>query len=182
MPGSPGAPVGGVAKRGYSNGQRYVFDGFLNYDRAWDTRHVLSLTGGTSIEQDRRDNNFVRGETLTDEKLHQVSNATNVTQFSGTFAENGLVSFFGRANYTLDEKYLLGLSFRSDGASVFGPNNRYGFFPGGSRGLGGQPGGVPGQQPHGEPAQAPHQPGPYRQSGARRLSVSEHLLHRQLRQ
>jgi len=132
VPGSPGAQYGGVAKRGYSNGQRYVFDGFLNYDRAWNNRHVLGLTLGTSIEQNRTDNNFVRGETLTDEKLHQVSNAATVTQFSGTFAENGLLSFFGRANYTLSDKYLVGLSFRSDGASVFGPNNRYGFFPGGS--------------------------------------------------
>ncbi len=130
--GAPGAQFGGVAKRGYSNGQRYVFDGFLNYDRAWNTRHVVGLTLGTSLEKNNTDNNFVRGEALTDEKLHQVSNATNVTQFSGTFAENGLVSFFGRANYTLDDKYLLGLSFRSDGASVFGPNKRYGFFPGGS--------------------------------------------------
>ena len=130
--GAPGAQFGGVAKRGYSNGQRYVFDGFLNYDRAWSTRHVVGLTLGASLEKNNTDNNFVRGEALTDEKLHQVSNATNVTQFSGTFAENGLVSFFGRANYTLDDKYLLGLSFRSDGASVFGPNNRYGFFPGGS--------------------------------------------------
>jgi len=130
--GGPGAQYGGVAKRGYSNGRRYVLDGFLNYDHVWNTRHVLGLTLGTSVEQNHTDNNFVRGEQLTDEKLHQVSNATNVTQFSGTFAENGLVSFFGRANYTLDDRYLVGLSFRSDGASVFGPNDRYGFFPGGS--------------------------------------------------
>ncbi len=134
VPGSPGAQFGGVAKRGYSNGQRYVFESFLNYDRSWNTRHVLSLTGGTSVETNRTDNNFVRGEALTDEKLHEVSNAAEVTQFSGTFGENGLVSFIGRANYTLDDKYLIGLAFRSDGASVFGPSNRYGFFPGGSLG------------------------------------------------
>ncbi len=132
VPGSPGAQYGGVAKRSYSNGQRYVFDGFFNYDRSFNTRHVLNLTAGTSVERNNTDRNFVRGETLTDEKLHQVSNAATVTEFSGTFAENGLLSFFGRANYTLDDKYLLGLAFRSDGASVFGPNNRYGFFPGGS--------------------------------------------------
>ncbi len=132
VPNTTGAALGGVAKRGYSNAQRYVFDGFMNYDRNWGGRHQLSLTGGSSIEQNRTDLNFVRGEILTDEQLKEVSNATNVTQFAGTYAENGLVSFFGRANYTLDEKYLLGLTFRSDGASVFGPDNRYGFFPGAS--------------------------------------------------
>lgn len=132
VPGSDGAKYGGVAKRGYSNGRRYVFDAFLNYDRSWGGRHQLSLTGGGSIERSRTDNSFIRGEILTDEKLHQVSNATNATQFSGTFAENALVSYLGRVNYTLDGKYLLGLAFRRDGASVFGPDNRYGFFPGGS--------------------------------------------------
>jgi TonB-linked SusC/RagA family outer membrane protein len=132
VPGSTGAALGGVAKRGYSNGQRYVFEGFLNYDRLFGGRHQLNLTGGASAEYDRRDNNFVRGEILTDPKLHEVSNATNVTQFSGTYAENRLQSFFGRVNYTLDDRYLFGLSFRRDGASVFGPDRRYGFFPGAS--------------------------------------------------
>ncbi|HWA16814.1 MAG TPA: SusC/RagA family TonB-linked outer membrane protein, partial [Gemmatimonadales bacterium] len=132
VPGSDGAKYNGVAKRGYSNGQRYVFDGFMNFDRTFSTIHTLSLTGGTSLEYNRTDNSFLRGENLTDQKLEQVSNATAVTQYSGTYGENGLVSFFGRANYTYNDRYLLGLSFRSDGASVFGPSNRYGFFPGGS--------------------------------------------------
>lgn len=132
VPGSDGAKYGGVAKRGYSNARRYVWDAFGNFDRTFQTRHVLSLTGGTSVEYEKRDNAFLRGELLPDATMKEVTNATNVTQYSGTYAETGLLSFFGRANYTLDEKYLFGLSFRSDGASVFGPDNRYGFFPGGS--------------------------------------------------
>lgn len=132
VPGSDGAKYGGVAKRGYSNARRYVFETFANFDKTFKEKHALSLTGGTSVEHERRDNAFLRGEGLTDEKANQVSNATNVTQFTGSYAENGLLSFFGRANYSLDEKYLFGLAFRADGASVFGPDNRYGFFPGGS--------------------------------------------------
>lgn len=132
VPGSDGAKYGGVAKRGYSNARRYVFDAFTNFGKTFNGRHALDLTGGTSVEYEHRDNAFLRGELLTDEAMKEVSNATNLTQFSGTYAETGLLSFFGRANYTLDEKYLLGLSFRSDGASVFGPDNRYGFFPGAS--------------------------------------------------
>jgi TonB-linked SusC/RagA family outer membrane protein len=132
VPGSDGAKYGGVAKRGNSGARRYVFDAFTNFDQTFQTRHALSLTGGTSVEYERRDNAFLRGELLTDETMKEVSNATNLTQFSGTYAETGLLSFFGRANYSLDQKYLFGLSFRSDGASVFGPDNRYGFFPGAS--------------------------------------------------
>jgi TonB-linked SusC/RagA family outer membrane protein len=132
VPGSDGAKYGGVAKRGTSSARRYVFDAFLNYDRSFNADNVLALTAGTSIEHDRRDRSFLRGELLTDEKMKEVTNATNITQYDGTFSETGLLSFFGRANYTLNNRYIFGLSFRNDGASVFVPKNRYGFFPGAS--------------------------------------------------
>src|SRR5690606_19527290 len=40
-----------------------------------------------------------------------------------------LLSFFGRAHYTLNEKYLLTLTLRSDGSSRFAEDNRWGVFP-----------------------------------------------------
>ena len=41
---------------------------------------------------------------------------------------NKLISFFGRVNYSYDERYILALSLREDGSSKFGPNNRWGTF------------------------------------------------------
>ncbi|MTK51853.1 TonB-dependent receptor [Paludibacter sp.] len=38
-------------------------------------------------------------------------------------------SWFGRANYTLLERYLLTATFRADGSTKFAPNNRWGYFP-----------------------------------------------------
>ena len=43
--------------------------------------------------------------------------------------ENTLVSFLGRVNFTLSNKYLLTASVRRDGSSKFNPDNRYGVFP-----------------------------------------------------
>lgn len=40
-----------------------------------------------------------------------------------------LVSFFGRANYIFKNKYIVTASMRADGSSVFGPGNRWGYFP-----------------------------------------------------
>ncbi|MBC6999026.1 SusC/RagA family TonB-linked outer membrane protein [Cytophaga sp. FL35] len=40
-----------------------------------------------------------------------------------------LQSFFGRINYTLHDKYLMTATFRADGSSRFGENNKYGLFP-----------------------------------------------------
>lgn len=39
------------------------------------------------------------------------------------------VSYFGRANYSLLDRYLLTLTMRADGSSKFAPNNRWGYFP-----------------------------------------------------
>jgi TonB-linked SusC/RagA family outer membrane protein len=38
-------------------------------------------------------------------------------------------SYYARTNYNYDDRYLIGASFRYDGSSRFGKNNRYGFFP-----------------------------------------------------
>jgi TonB-dependent starch-binding outer membrane protein SusC len=43
-----------------------------------------------------------------------------------------LSSFFGRANYSFADKYLVSLSYRADGSSKFAANNRWGYFPGAS--------------------------------------------------
>ncbi len=40
-----------------------------------------------------------------------------------------LISFFGRLNYNINDKYLAGLSLRRDGSSRFGPGNQWGTFP-----------------------------------------------------
>jgi TonB-linked SusC/RagA family outer membrane protein len=40
-----------------------------------------------------------------------------------------IVSFFGRANYIFKNKYILTASMRADGSSIFGPGNRWGYFP-----------------------------------------------------
>ena len=52
----------------------------------------------------------------------------NISVGSGFWKEN-MLSVMGRINYRFDSRYLLTLTGRSDGASVFGRNNKYAFFP-----------------------------------------------------
>ncbi|TCC99137.1 SusC/RagA family TonB-linked outer membrane protein [Pedobacter hiemivivus] len=48
---------------------------------------------------------------------------------TGTANINELQSYFGRVNYSFNDKYLLTATIRKDGSSKFGKNNRYGIFP-----------------------------------------------------
>ncbi|GGB03855.1 SusC/RagA family TonB-linked outer membrane protein [Puia dinghuensis] len=49
--------------------------------------------------------------------------------FSFDKPEHTLLSYFGRANYSFEDKYLLTATIRRDGSSRFGPTNKYGNFP-----------------------------------------------------
>jgi len=45
------------------------------------------------------------------------------------FQQSRLMSFFGRVNYSHDDKYLLSVTMRADGSSKFAPGNKWGYFP-----------------------------------------------------
>ena len=65
-------------------------------------------------------NNIVR--TLNNAIINPSGTRTTKSQW-------GLSSYFARLNYGYREKYLLSASFRTDGSSRFGPDNRWGYFP-----------------------------------------------------
>lgn len=56
-------------------------------------------------------------------------NGTTLDEKDSTLLENRLISFFGRVNYSYDDKYLLTINLRRDGSTRFGPSNRWGLFP-----------------------------------------------------
>jgi TonB-linked SusC/RagA family outer membrane protein len=58
-----------------------------------------------------------------------LGNGTLTITNSSGISENSLFSLFGRADYSFDDKYLLGVTVRRDGSSKFGPDKRYGIFP-----------------------------------------------------
>ncbi len=57
-----------------------------------------------------------------------AAGTTYHTPTSG-MAQNTMNSFYFRMNHSFKDKYMLGFTFRADGASNFGANNKYGYFP-----------------------------------------------------
>jgi len=90
----------------------------------------LDLTGGYSFSQSAGDYPWYLASGLTTDVLggDGVAAATTVQNFRD-IQESRLVSFFGRANYNVNDRYLASLSFRRDGSSRFGPTNQWGTFP-----------------------------------------------------
>ncbi|WP_163322564.1 SusC/RagA family TonB-linked outer membrane protein [Draconibacterium mangrovi] len=60
---------------------------------------------------------------------YEVDRFNTVIEDSKDETENYLVSFFGRANYSYKDKYLLTVTLRNDGSSRFHKDNRWGLYP-----------------------------------------------------
>lgn len=133
--GTYAASANGVAKSGYSTGNRFLGEGFLTIT-PWQNGGSanLSATIGASTERNNTELNYVRGEGFSNPDLHDAGNATTVTSYDASRSKNNLVSYFTRANLGWANKYLATFSVRTDGSSKFGENNRYGVFPAASLG------------------------------------------------
>lgn len=106
---------------------------FLSYANTIG-KSSFDATLGTSYQKVTNKYSTLTGTDFPSDAYKKLgSAATKVTATSNESAFSFL-SYFFRANYKFDNKYLLGFSVRADGSSRFGANNRYGIFPAGSIG------------------------------------------------
>jgi TonB-linked SusC/RagA family outer membrane protein len=109
-----------------------VLDAFSNYVRRIDRyRADVDLTGGYSYETFRGNYTSFSVSGLGSDALTiaGIPSARQRNLPNVDVEESRLASFFGRANVTLADRYLFGVSVRRDGSSRFGTNNQWGTFP-----------------------------------------------------
>ncbi|WP_346862465.1 TonB-dependent receptor [uncultured Draconibacterium sp.] len=98
-----------------------LLDFYLTYNKELESiESNLTVMGGYSWQHFWRENYSFSRSGITNETI-------NPENWDPT--EYYLVSFFGRANYTYKDKYLLTLTMRQDGTSRFSPDSRWGLFP-----------------------------------------------------
>jgi TonB-dependent starch-binding outer membrane protein SusC len=91
---------------------------------------TLDLTGGYSWSKSHTDSSYYEGNGLSTDELGNEGIAVAATVKNNLFElESKLISFFGRATYNINDKYILAGSVRRDGSSRFGTANDYGTFP-----------------------------------------------------
>jgi iron complex outermembrane receptor protein len=115
----------------YPNGLRTQFDQkkqnellefYLNYTKQLNEANRIDVMGGYTW-QDWQTKNKLFDEYYYDAKTVAKEAGTNIPP------HNRLISFYGRLNYNLLERYLLTATIRRDGSSRFSPENRWGTFP-----------------------------------------------------
>jgi iron complex outermembrane receptor protein len=110
---------GGIDRVYAQKKENTVLDFYLNYVK--DVKSIASkfdLMGGYSWQHF-----YIWNDTYN----NNVDHTDPSTVIDGN--EYYLVSFFGRLNYSLLNRYLLTFTLRDDGSSRFAPDNRWGLFP-----------------------------------------------------
>ncbi|WP_161964239.1 SusC/RagA family TonB-linked outer membrane protein [Chitinophaga flava] len=107
----------------------WVNENTLSYTPALKGKHHLSALLGQSAQEATVRRIGVSGNTNSTDIIQAVTGFTNLFSPLDYRSQWGLVSYFGRASYNYDDRYLLEAVLRTDGSSRFGANKKYGFFP-----------------------------------------------------
>jgi TonB-linked SusC/RagA family outer membrane protein len=113
----------------YNTGEtlRYIFDNTLNYDEVFD-KHKIGVVIGSSISDENRISSAQTKRNFASETVRTLNTASENFSQSSDAGSWSLESYFARANYSYDDKYLLTASIRTDGSSRIAPDNRWGQF------------------------------------------------------
>jgi len=110
-----------------------LMENYLTYDKQLNKNNHLTVLLGQSYQKfDNTGYNLsvngfhVKGILYTDNLGYGDFNNANVGSYK---SQNELQSFYTRLNYSYKDKYLLTATWRADGSTKFGKNNKYGYFP-----------------------------------------------------
>lgn len=122
--------INGVTQRnGHNIGTTWT--NTLTYNLKLGDHNVDVLGGVESYRFVNENFNAYRDQVLleTPEYAYLGTATGDSKSLNGGGDERTMFSYFGKMNYNFASKYLFSATLRRDGSSVFGENNKYGFFP-----------------------------------------------------
>ncbi|MCC6289066.1 MAG: TonB-dependent receptor [Chitinophagaceae bacterium] len=127
----PGRGVSGLGDLTTSKYEYYQNSNILTYNKIFNQKHHLTLTGVAEQQLIQSKGSFIAAQGFFSDEIgiNDLGGASQINEKSTTVTKQTLNSFLGRINYVFDEKYMITASYRADGSSVFGANNKWGYFP-----------------------------------------------------
>jgi TonB-linked SusC/RagA family outer membrane protein len=122
------APTNGSATSAITRNLTLINEQLLTYNKTFNGIHSLSLTAGNTVQKESFEVTSVTGIGFPTDGFSKIASAAIQTGTSSS-SDAGLVSYFSRLNYILDNKYSLDINFRADASSRFGKDHRWGYFP-----------------------------------------------------
>ncbi|GEO05191.1 SusC/RagA family TonB-linked outer membrane protein [Adhaeribacter aerolatus] len=123
-------PVAGTGRSVNNRGESFdwLVENTLTYDKAFGKHQVTALLGYTTQKLSASSINL-NADPFANDLIQTINAAQSIKTWGQGTNEWSMISYLGRVNYGFNERYLLTATFRSDGSSRFGINNRYALFP-----------------------------------------------------
>ena len=100
---------------------------YLTYSNTWG-KHSLTAMVGHEMWESRWENTKVFNNSLPSDAVHNPALGAGTPSIGAGFGSSAMSSLFTRETYNYDDRYLLTYTFRYDGSSNFGPENRWAGF------------------------------------------------------
>jgi TonB-dependent starch-binding outer membrane protein SusC len=127
-----GAVIGQNVNNWLSNSnstfRRQLMENLLSYNKIFGRSNVGVLFGHTA-QYERNDYMYSYRQNFPNNNIHELDAGSQNPQVRGNAYEVALQSFFGRVNYSFDDRYLFEANLRYDGSSRMPKDERYGLFP-----------------------------------------------------
>lgn len=123
---------GGFADIYNTKSRRWSNEDYLTYtDKFFGGRLSSTFVLGASWYYNHSESSSSGSEDFFDDSFgyHNLGAGTTYHQPASGMEQNTMNSYYFRMNHSFLDRYLLGFTFRADGASNFGANNKYGYFP-----------------------------------------------------
>ena len=123
---------GGYADIGNTKSRRWSNEDYFTYADSWfDDQLKSNFVLGASWYYNHSENSSAGSEQFFDDFFgyHNLGAGTVYHKPTSGMSQQTMNSYYFRMNHTFRDKYLLGFTLRADGASNFGANNKYGWFP-----------------------------------------------------
>lgn len=111
----------------------YTFDAFVNYDNTFDDHHITG-TIGTTVYKNWGNHLDATGFDIPNNSWEfadiGLANGLNTAKATGSWVyDQRRLSYFARAQYDYQGKYLASVMVRRDASTKFGPENAVAWFP-----------------------------------------------------
>ncbi len=123
-----GVNDGGNLTNAFTNVQTYTSQTLLKYFADFGTNHTVDFLVGTETQSFTLDQFSAAGKGFASGNLQTLNSAAESNGVGGSITNYSFLSYLGAANYDFADKYYISASFRRDGSSRFGANNRWANF------------------------------------------------------
>jgi TonB-dependent starch-binding outer membrane protein SusC len=128
---------GGLVQKIRADNTLTTWQNYASYSHLFGENHNIDVTAGYEQNVEYYESLFSQASDFIDIKFQDIYSGLfdqEASSQGGSRDVTAWQSIFGRLNYSFSDKYYATLTARRDGSSRFGPERRWGFFPGASLG------------------------------------------------